>query len=188
MTPPKYIPSFEDMLHVRRKTIGTYSTKFNFESTNFELFDVGGQRDERKKWQKNFQEASAVFYVVSLSEYDQKCYEDNITNRMLESLELLETTVNNTFFRDKFIILFLNKFDLYSEKIKKSDLSMVFPEYEGGPDIKKGVDEIVSRYDSCNKGDSKRVFKNIITATSKEDVQIVMTDVIKFLDHVKKDL
>lgn len=53
MTPPKYKPTFEDMLHVRRKTIGTYSTKFTYDNTSFELFDVGGQRDERKKWQKS---------------------------------------------------------------------------------------------------------------------------------------
>lgn len=53
MTPPKWKPTFDDMLYVRRKTIGTYSTKFSYENANFELYDVGGQRDERKKWQKS---------------------------------------------------------------------------------------------------------------------------------------
>lgn len=122
-----------------------------------------------------------------MSEYDQKCYEDNITNRMLESLELFETTVNNTLFKDKYIVLFLNKFDLFHEKIQVSQLKVLFDDYSGGGDVTKGVDFIVQKYEDCNKGNTKRLFKNIVTATSKDDVKNVMEEVIRFLDYVKKD-
>jgi len=33
--------------------------------------DVGGQRNERKKWIHCFQDVTAVCFVVALSEYDQ---------------------------------------------------------------------------------------------------------------------
>lgn len=52
-------------------------------------------------------------------------------NRMHESLMLFDSICNNKFFIDTSIILFLNKKDLFAEKIKKSPLSICFPEYTG---------------------------------------------------------
>lgn len=52
-------------------------------------------------------------------------------NRMHESLMLFDSICNNKFFIDTSIILFLNKKDLFAEKIKKSALSICFPEYTG---------------------------------------------------------
>lgn len=51
--------------------------------------DVGGQRSERKKWIHCFEDVTAVLYCVGISEYDQVLYEDNVTNRILESLKLV---------------------------------------------------------------------------------------------------
>lgn len=50
---------------------------------------------------------------------------------MHESLMLFDSICNNKFFIDTSIILFLNKKDLFAEKIKKSALSICFPEYTG---------------------------------------------------------
>lgn len=44
---------------------------------------------------------------------------------------LFDSICNNKFFIDTSIILFLNKKDLFAEKIKKSALSICFPEYTG---------------------------------------------------------
>lgn len=54
-----------------------------------------------------------------------------LQNRMHESLMLFDSICNNKFFIDTSIILFLNKKDLFADKIKKSPLSMCFPEYTG---------------------------------------------------------
>lgn len=43
------------------------------------VFDVGGQRSQRKKWIHCFDDAKAIIYVASLSEYDQVLEEDNLT-------------------------------------------------------------------------------------------------------------
>lgn len=50
---------------------------------------------------------------------------------MHESLMLFDSICNNKFFIDTSIILFLNKKDLFGEKIKKSPLTICFPEYPG---------------------------------------------------------
>lgn len=52
---------------------------------------------------------------------------------MHESLKLFDSICNNKWFTDTSIILFLNKKDLFEEKIKKSPLTICFPEYSGIP-------------------------------------------------------
>lgn len=50
---------------------------------------------------------------------------------MHESLKLFDSICNNKWFTDTSIILFLNKKDIFEEKIRKSPLTICFPEYTG---------------------------------------------------------
>ena len=50
---------------------------------------------------------------------------------MQESLKLFDSICNNKWFGDTSIILFLNKKDLFEEKILRSPLTLCFPEYAG---------------------------------------------------------
>jgi hypothetical protein len=50
---------------------------------------------------------------------------------MMESMKLFDSICNNRWFEDTSIILFLNKKDLFAEKIVKSPLTIAFPEYTG---------------------------------------------------------
>ena len=52
-------------------------------------------------------------------------------NRMQESLKLFDSICNNKWFGDTSIILFLNKKDLFEEKILRSPLTICFNEYAG---------------------------------------------------------
>ena len=52
-------------------------------------------------------------------------------NRMHESMKLFDSICNNKWFTETSIILFLNKKDLFEEKITKSPLTICFPEYTG---------------------------------------------------------
>lgn len=52
-------------------------------------------------------------------------------NRMHESMKLFDSICNNKWFTDTSIILFLNKKDLFEEKIKRSSLTICYPEYAG---------------------------------------------------------
>jgi len=59
------------------------------------------------------------------------CNYDVLQNRMMESMKLFDSICNNKWFTDTSMILFLNKKDLFEEKIKKSPLNVCFPEYTG---------------------------------------------------------
>ena len=50
----------------------------------FRIFDVGGQRNERRKWIHCFDGVTAVIFVAAISEYDQVCFEDSHKNRLDE--------------------------------------------------------------------------------------------------------
>uniref|UniRef100_A0A674H6W0 G protein subunit alpha o1 n=1 Tax=Taeniopygia guttata TaxID=59729 RepID=A0A674H6W0_TAEGU len=130
-----YQPTEQDILRTRVKTTGIVETHFTFKNLHFRLFDVGGQRSERKKWIHCFEDVTAIIFCVALSGYDQVLHEDETTNRMHESLKLFDSICNNKWFTDTSIILFLNKKDIFEEKIKKSPLSICFPEpqrFHGG--------------------------------------------------------
>ena len=71
--------------------------------------------------------------IASISKYLLKINSFYILfqNRMQESLKLFDSICNNKWFTDTSIILFLNKKDLFEEKIKKSSLTICFQEYTG---------------------------------------------------------
>ena len=72
------------------------------------MFDVGGQRSERKKWFHCFDGVTAIIFCAALSGYDLVLEEDNEVNRMIESMKLFSSICNNKWFVTTSIILFLN--------------------------------------------------------------------------------
>ena len=128
---PHYVPSQQDVLRTRVKTTGIIETQFNFKGLHFKMFDVGGQRSERKKWIHCFEGVTAIIFCVALSGYDLVLAEDEEMNRMMESMKLFDSICNNKWFVETSIILFLNKKDLFEEKIRHSPLTICFPEYKG---------------------------------------------------------
>uniref|UniRef100_A0A7N6AIF7 Guanine nucleotide binding protein (G protein), alpha activating activity polypeptide O, a n=1 Tax=Anabas testudineus TaxID=64144 RepID=A0A7N6AIF7_ANATE len=176
-----YQPTEQDILRTRVKTTGIVETHFTFKNLHFRLFDVGGQRSERKKWIHCFEDVTAIIFCVALSGYDQVLHEDETTNRMHESLKLFDSICNNKWFKDTSIILFLNKKDLFEKKITKSPLSICFPEYTGPDTYLEGIAQIKSQYESKNKSLNKEVYSHVTCATDTNNIQFVfdaVTDVI----------
>ena len=68
--------------------------------------------------------------------YDLVLAEDEEMNRMIESMKLFDSICNNKWFVETSIILFLNKKDLFEDKIAKSPLTICFSEYSGMYPIK----------------------------------------------------
>jgi len=114
---PDYLPSDKDILLVRKRTTGIIEEHFIIKGTKFHIFDVGGQRNERKKWIHSFENVTAVIYVAALSHFDAVCFEDESQNAMHESISLFNEICNSKWFRKTAMILFLNKSDLFREKL-----------------------------------------------------------------------
>ena len=55
------------------------------------MFDVGGQRDERRKWIQCFNDVTAIIFVTASSGYNLMLREDPTMNRLRESLDLFKS-------------------------------------------------------------------------------------------------
>jgi len=128
MSQISYMPSDQDILRSRVKTTGITETTFQVGELTYKLFDVGGQRSERKKWIHCFENVTALVFLVSLSEYDQMLYEDESVvcvfifpwslhllifqsqNRMQEALTLFDSICNSRWFVKTSIVRFFPTF------------------------------------------------------------------------------
>jgi len=172
-----YLPTMDDVLLARVRTTGIAQKDFVIDGNKFSMFDVGGQRNERKKWIHCFDSVTAVLFVASLSEYDQVLYEDEDTNRMTEALRLFEQMCNSKYFGDTNMILFLNKRDLFAEKIKKVPITHCFPEYHGSQTYEECSEFIKDSFIKLNET-KKTVYSHFTCATDTNNVQVVF-DAVK---------
>merc|ERR1712004_894318 len=88
-------PSEQDILRARVLTSGIFETRFRVDKVKFHMFDVGGQRDERRKWIQCFNDVTAIIFVAACSSYNMVLREDNTSNRLGEALDLFRSIWNN---------------------------------------------------------------------------------------------
>ncbi|KAH7415450.1 hypothetical protein KP509_14G044500 [Ceratopteris richardii] len=147
-----YIPSQEDILYARQQTTGILETEFRTPGkplkrgeTCYRVFDVGGQRSERRKWIHLFEGVTAIIFCAALSDYDQTLLEDNSKNRMMETKDLFVWLLQQPWFKNTSFLLFLNKYDLFQEKVLKVPLSVCgwFEDYRP---LESDVHEVKNAY------------------------------------------
>ncbi|KAG5735552.1 Guanine nucleotide-binding protein subunit alpha [Termitomyces sp. T112] len=176
MSKSNYLPTDQDILRSRVKTTGITETTFKVGELTYKLFDVGGQRSERKKWIHCFENVTALVFLVSLSEYDQMLYEDESVNRMQEALTLFDSICNSRWFVKASIILFLNKIDLFSEKLPRSPLSDYFPDFTGGNDYDAACEYLLHRFVSLNQSAAtKQIYAHYTCATDTQQIKFVLS-------------
>ncbi|KAI9021026.1 G protein alpha subunit [Phycomyces nitens] len=174
---PQYLPSDQDVLRSRVKTTGITETKFVLGDLTYRMFDVGGQRSERKKWIHCFENVTSIIFLVAISEYDQVLLEDETVNRMQEALTLFESICNSRWFSKTSTILFLNKTDLFKQKLPLSPLEHYFPDYKGGPDYNQASQYLMSRFTLLNTSPDKQIYSHFTCATDTEQIKFVMSAV-----------
>jgi len=159
-------------LRARVRTTGIQEAEFKFEELEFRMLDVGGQRSERRKWIHCFDSVTAVMFCVALSEYDQVLREDASQNRMKESLLLFDEVSNSHWFKNTSFILFLNKTDLFKEKIARVDLTTCWPNYTGGCHFENASTFIKQKFLDQNKT-THPIYTHFTCAISTENIEFV---------------
>ncbi|XP_047250168.1 guanine nucleotide-binding protein alpha-1 subunit isoform X2 [Capsicum annuum] len=151
-----YLPTKEDVLFARIRTTGVVEIQFSPVGENkkseeaYRLFDVGGQRNERRKWIHLFEGVTAVIFCAAISEYDQTLFEEERKNRMMETKELFEWVLKQPCFEKTSFMLFLNKFDIFEQKVLKVPLNACewFKDYQP---VSTGKQEIEHAYEFVKK-------------------------------------
>jgi len=168
-----YVPVLDDILRVRVKTTGINEIEFAIGRYQFSMTDVGGQRSERRKWIHCFEDVTAIIFCAALSEYDQKLYEDQTTNRMFEALRLFSDITNSRWFNETPIILFLNKKDIFEKKISKVPLNSCFKNYTGPNQADEASQYIEKQFLAQIKNPNKLIYTYKTCATDTNNVRFV---------------
>ncbi|KAJ1028310.1 hypothetical protein NDA18_002975 [Ustilago nuda] len=175
---PTYTPSESDILRCRNKTTGIIETTFPLQDRVYRIFDVGGQRSERKKWIHCFENVTAVLFCVALSGYDSCLVEDKDSNQMQEALMLFDSICNSKWFTRTSMILFLNKVDVFRLKIAYSSIKHYFPDYDGdNRDFNAARSYFKARFCRLNRSPTKEIYPSFTNATDVSLLKIVMASV-----------
>lgn len=189
---PSFKPTQQDILLARVKTTQVNMERYRIDSIDFEMYDVGGQRSERRKWIDCFDSVDAVIFVAALSEYDQNLAESKRTNRMVEALELFRSICNNRAFANTSVLLFLNKKDIFEEKLQYSDIAAQkpFSDYSGPPnEFNMGVVYFIEKFKECLINDEiTDSFIQPCTATDTSNMEFVLdsTRTIIMTDNLRR--
>ncbi|KAF2502610.1 guanine nucleotide binding protein, alpha subunit [Lophium mytilinum] len=175
-----YMPTDQDILRTRLRTTGITETIFDLGNLTYRMFDVGGQRSERKKWIHVFDNVQVVLFLVAISGYDHVLVEDRNGNQMHEALMLFESISNSRYFEKSALILFLNKIDLFREKISSgmSPINKIFPDYTGKiTDIEAGQEFFANKFRNLVRQQKKEVYVHYTNATDTDLLKKTMASV-----------
>ncbi|KAJ7064053.1 heterotrimeric G protein alpha subunit 4 [Mycena amicta] len=181
---PSYIPTEQDIVHTRARTIGITETTFKLREHEMLMVDVGGQKSERRKWIHCFQDVTSILFLVSLSGYDQCLVEDRDANQMQDAMTIWDSICHSQWFKQTSIILFLNKDDLFQNKIKTSPIRTFFPDFEGEAGnasagreyFKKRFGRLAQKAGRTSER-QREVYIHTTTATDTELLRVVMAAV-----------
>jgi len=170
-----YLPSKDDVLHVRVRTTGIVEENLTINNRSFKIVDVGGQRSERRKWINCFAGVTGLIYVESLISYNQMLYEDETTNRMKEGLSLFKSlcSENMPAFKDSCIVIFLNKSDLFSEAVLSEPINSCFPEYSGPFTEDAQYEYIKKLYLMQDTNEHREIYVHRTCATNSDQMKVI---------------
>ncbi|ORY41926.1 guanine nucleotide binding protein, alpha subunit [Rhizoclosmatium globosum] len=165
ITAPFYLPSKQDILHARELTQKITELSFQLQKSMIRVFDIGGIRGQRSKWAPFFENVNVIIYVTAISAFDQYTIEDNMTNRVIESLNLFGSVCNHPMFKKTALVLFMNKIDLFKKKLNTKRIASYFRDYDGPNTYEDGCQYFVKLFLGINKYRNKQIYVHFTWAT-----------------------
>ncbi|KAF8629170.1 hypothetical protein AX17_005755 [Amanita inopinata Kibby_2008] len=122
VTSLRYVPTDDDILRARLKTVGISEHRFKLKAGNtishdWRVFDVGGARSLVPAWAPYFDNMDAIIFLAPISSFDQVLEEDPAVNRLEDSILLWKSVVSNPLLKRTEVVLFLNKIDILKAKL-----------------------------------------------------------------------
>ncbi|PVF93835.1 G-alpha-domain-containing protein [Serendipita vermifera] len=167
-----YVPSQEDVLRARIRTVGVQEYIFLLENgpdkgREWKIYDCGGARNQRHAWP--FFDDCHLIFLAPISCFDQVLAEDRRVNRLEDSMQLWKGVCSSKLLQKSEMILFLNKCDILKAKLA-SGIQFVdwVPKYDA-PNTTEGVTSYLKgKFRAIQKAHSPapRVFYCHLTAVT----------------------
>uniref|UniRef100_A0A914XCM7 Uncharacterized protein n=1 Tax=Plectus sambesii TaxID=2011161 RepID=A0A914XCM7_9BILA len=173
-----YAPCQQDVLRTRIATTGIHEMEFSYKMVTLRLIDVGGQKSEQRKWIHCFDNVNGVLFISCISSYNQYLHDNEETiNRLKYGMTLFQRIANNKCFGKKTaIILFLNKIDIFKEKLAVVPLTTCFPDYKGKNSYESAADYIEAKFLKLfdeKEGSGKQIYSHLTNATDTKNIDRV---------------
>jgi len=119
-----YTPTNQDILNLQCQTTGTViETELRRSDGDGIIIDADQCRGRRRKWMHYFEDTECILFVVDLGGYD--------ATQMHDALLLWRSICKSRWFRQAGLVLVFNKYELFKNKIRTSNIKDYFPDYEG---------------------------------------------------------
>ncbi|CAM6125888.1 unnamed protein product [Calypogeia fissa] len=193
-----YLPSDEDILRAEGLAQGSGLAEVEFclddkmpsyqdhddaSPGRYQLIKVGGKgMSEGCKWLSMFEDVHAVVFCVAISEYDQVLVDNSgVSRSKLRQTELFESVLRHQVLAEKPMVLLLNKYDLFEEKICKgiplttcewfSDFRPVgASQMTAQMRAQQGYTYVVHKYKELFASSNRKLFTFKLNAIEKEKV------------------
>ena len=126
-----YVPSEADIIRLNKSMGGIKELRFHWDELEVHLFNISGYVPEqfRKRWFHQLENATALLYTVDVSNYDRPYLGQPTESQLLDDFATFESWANSPKFTGSSIILILNSFSRFREKLQHSPLTTFFPDY-----------------------------------------------------------
>ena len=182
-----YIPSNEDVLKARIRTVGIDAITFDLEGAMIRIFDVGGQKSERSKWENVMEQVEGVIYCVSFADFDRMMFEDSNTSRIRDALNIFQSLTHRERFLTAPFFLVCNKFDVFKRKVETTDAFIkTFPEFQGDEHNAEACAEyLINQFLEVAKplSDDRPIVPFKIVALNCDEVVTTATEICKFISE-----
>ncbi|PSN60932.1 P-loop containing nucleoside triphosphate hydrolase protein [Corynespora cassiicola Philippines] len=149
-----YVPTEADIIRLNQSLGGIKELRFTWDDLDVHLFNISGfiPGPFRKRWFHQLEGATALIYTVDVSTYDRPYFGQPTESQLLNDFATFESWANSPKFSGSSIILLLNNFTRFKEKLQHSSLSTFFPEYRPGDNPETSARQyILRRFKDVNR-------------------------------------
>jgi guanine nucleotide-binding protein G(i) subunit alpha len=142
-----YIPTEADIVRLNQSIGGIKELRFSWDEIDVHLFNISGFIPDqfRKRWFHQLEGATSLIYTVDVSNYDRPYLGQPTESQLLDDFATFESWANSPKFAGSSIILLLNNFTRFKEKLQHSPLTTFFPDYEQGEDAEISARQFILR-------------------------------------------
>jgi guanine nucleotide-binding protein subunit alpha len=149
-----YVPSEADIIRLNHSMGGIMELRFTWDELDVRLFNISGFIPDqfRKRWFHQLEGATALIYTVDVASYDRPYFGQPTESQLLDDFATFESWANSPKFAGTSIVLLLNNFSRFREKLPHSPLSTFFGDYYPGPDPETSARQyILKRFKDVNR-------------------------------------
>lgn len=126
-----YVPSEADIIRLSNTLPGIKELRFKWDELDVHIFNIPQWVPEqfRKRWMHQLEGATAIVYTIDVSIYDRPYLGQSTESQLLEDIADFESRANSPGFINSSVILLLNNFTRFREKLHYTPLETFFPDY-----------------------------------------------------------